>query len=485
VTHGVDVFVAGSLDSDRGLSAIYLSELAGGEGPCVDAHGAPRACDGVVTGRDGEVAGGVYGSLRTEHWALHAFASRRRKQSPTAAYQTLIGDAIETFDTRLYLDGSYHRATEHTDVVARASVDYYGYHGNYPFAVPPQDGAGGALVRAVNFDLGKSMWVSGELRGRYHVERAGPYLSRLELASGLELARASATQLNEDRGQGAPVRYLDRTDPQESLALSLHASGRAFDHLVGFAAVRADDQPRSFGLSVNPQGGVVLDGGDLGRIRASFARGLRAPNVYEQFFTIRESALGVLGPEHSDTRELSVERYLGEHVRLLLVGYRQQVRDLITLTPAADGGAVYLNQGWVRSIGVEGELEGRWDALRLHATYARQRSTTSAQVLPNSPSALATLMVAAPLAGGRGEVGVESWFIHHRQSFDGTAIAPQFMTDVVLTVHRVVGDVDASLGIANVFDQRGGDPGGEEFLEKTIPHDPRTVWLRLSVAVQP
>jgi hypothetical protein len=58
-------------------------------------------------------------------------------------------------------------------------------------------------------------------------------------------------------------------------------------------------------------------------------------------------------------------------------------------------------------------------------------------------------------------------------------LPPLFMTNVAMTIHRVADRIDLTLGITNLFDQRGGDPGSEEHRQSVIPHDPRVIWARL------
>lgn len=475
----LDVFVAGSYSFDPGLSALYMPELAVADEPCFGRGGVPRPCDGVITGNDAEEVGSFFGSLRAGNLILQTLTSRRRKRVPTAAFGTAIGDAVTTFDDRLYADLEYKRQGETTELVARVGGDYFSYRGTYPYAgVDPY----------TNFDEGTATWWSGELRGRYKIGDVGPYLTGVEVAAGIESRLASARQVAGDQTADGYVPLFDRTDHPRKVSLFGHATGRAFEHVVGFAAIRADYHPDSFGLSVNPQGGLVLDGGDLGRIRASIARGFRAPNVYEQYAgaTITPESASVLGPERSETRELSIERYFGEHVRLLVVGFRQDVTDLIGLTAAADGTATYENQGGMRSYGVETELEGRWDKLRFRASYTRYRARTLDETTPaNSPASLANVMLLAPIAGGKADVGVESYYVNKRLAFNGTEIPALFTTNLVLTVHDVADSLDLSLGIQNLFDERSGDPSGEEHRQSIIPHDPRTVWLRLSLALEP
>ena len=76
-------------------------------------------------------------------------------------------------------------------------------------------------------------------------------------------------------------------------------------------------------------------------------------------------------------------------------------------------------------------------------------------------------------------VGVESWYVNERLSFGGTTLEPYFMTNVALTINKIVDRMDLTLGINNLFDQRSGDPGSEEHRQSVIPHDPRVAWIRL------
>jgi outer membrane receptor for monomeric catechols len=64
-------------------------------------------------------------------------------------------------------------------------------------------------------------------------------------------------------------------------------------------------------------------------------------------------------------------------------------------------------------------------------------------------------------------------------------IAALFTTNAAVTIHDITKSLDLSLGVTNLFDERGGDPSSEEHRQSSIPHDPRTVWLRLSVGLTP
>ena len=479
VRGGYDLFVAGAYSYDPGMSAIYMPELAVTDEPCVGFDKRPRPCDGVVRGADGEEVGSTYVALKRRGLTLRGFAATRTKRAPTAAFDALIGDAIDTTDTRLFGDLEYAGSGNRGDLVLRLTGDYYAYRGLYPYAYFEQTAAVSRPLRAVNIDGAESTWWGAEARGRLRRERYGRHLTDLEVGAGTEARTATGRQYNHD--QGSEVTF-DRTDHADRAAIFGHASARAFDHLVGFAAVRGDYYPGSVGFVVNPQIGAVLDGGDHGRIRASLSRGHRSPNLYERYYSAGVDGGGIpdLDAEKSETRELSVERYLGSHLRVLAVAYQQDVSDLITLSSGNDGIARFENIGGVRSRGIEGEIEGRWDQYRLRGSYSHSHTETlDGQTPSNSPRSLANLTLIAPFAGGRGIAGVESWFVGSRLAFDQTRLPPLFMTNVAVTFPQIVDRLDLTLGVTNLFDQRGGDPASEEHRQSVIPHDPRIVWARL------
>jgi len=485
VKDGTDFFVAGAYTFDPGLSKIYMPELAVSDEPCVDARGKRTFCDGIVSDNDGEEIGAMYASLRTEHVEAHVMASRRRKEIATASFGTLIGSKSETMDDRLFADVVAKHSTASFDLVGQLAADYWSYSGAYPLSLDPgmPDGIGLVLDK----DGATAKTVLGELRGRYKWTDLGTHVNDAEVAMGVAGRAAQTTQFGYDVYPEGNEYYFDREDPSRIGSVFGHAGVRAFDHVVGFAAIRGDYHADAFGLVVNPQAGLVLDGGDAGRIRASISRGYRPPTLYEQFFS---TASGLppsdLAPERSVTGELSLERYLGEHMRLLVVGFQQNVTNLISITMAEDATGVFANHGGATSYGVETELEGRWKRLQLNATYSFTHARNTDGTTPaNAPSSLASLRVLAPFANGRVDAGIESFFVGKRTSFNGAMIDPLFTTNAVVTIHDIAKSLDLTLGVTNAFDERGGDPAGEEHRQSRIPHDPRTLWLRVSVGLDP
>jgi outer membrane receptor for ferrienterochelin and colicins len=487
VKDGKDIFVAGQYTYDPGLSAIHMPELATTDEPCVDLRGRLKPCDGVVHGSDGEEIGSLYASLRTKHIEAHVMTSRRRKEVPTASFGSLVGSPMETFDDRAYVDVVAKHSTPSFDLVGQLAADYWNYTGTYPFADYEMAADGIGLV--MNHDGSSAKTVLGELRGRYKWAELGNHVRDAEIAMGFAGRAASTAQYGLYAYPEGDEYYLDRKDPSRIGSIFGHAGARLFDHVVGFAAVRGDYHADAFGVVVNPQAGLVIDGGEVGRFRASISRGYRPPTLYEQFYS---TASGLppadLEPERSVTGEVSIERYLGEHMRVLVVGFGQNVTNLIGVTMNDDQTVtgVFANHGGAHSYGVETELEGRWKHLQLNATYSFTHARNNDEsLLANSPTSLASLRLLAPLAKARVLVGIESFYVSKRTSYNGTMIDPLFTTNAAVTMPDITKSLDLTLGVSNLFDERGGDPSSEEHRQSSIPHDPRTVWLRLSVGLAP
>jgi outer membrane receptor for ferrienterochelin and colicins len=482
VGHGVDVFAAASYVFDRGLDAIYTPEFTDPSAVCVDHASRPRTCDGVVHGNDGEQAGSGYLVVRSPTWSAHALASRRHKDVATAPYNTLIDDpGDQTVDDRFYADVAYTRSSEHSDVIARIAANDYRYTGAYAYDIPRAGFTALPDSRTLDHYVAHAQWLSGELRGRYKIGQLGRYLSDIELALGGELgaSRVKETDINAFP-EGDGINY-DHAESSRMVALSAQASVRMVERLVGFAAIRGDYYPDSFGTTINPQSGLVLDGGSLGRVRLSIARGFRAPNVYEHAYAMVGATLE---PERSESRELSVERYLGDHLRAQLVGYSHRMTDLITDATTDSGHPGFANRNGIDALGVESELEGRWHTWRLRGSFAWQRSTDQDHHrLVNSPRALASGSLLAPIVDGRADFAAEAFFIGARMASNGSTVPAVLTTNLSVTARHVAGPLDVTLGVTNLFDRRDSDPGGQEHRQGLIPRDPRIVWLRLQLGL--
>lgn len=467
--HGLDVFAAGEYHVDLGLSALAAPDVVNDpEAICTDAAHRRVPCDGILTGGDTEEAGSAFVALRGKELSISALASRRRKEVSTGSFETLLDETIETFDDRAMLDVGYHRSRKRSDLEAALALDYYRYHGYFPYVDDPADLPDG---RYLNFDDFRSLRIGGELRGRYLWPRLGRHVTDGELAIGTSASIASGVLHNGNKYGDGSSELLDQFDgTTRALALAVHSGARAFEHLVGFAAARIDYYPDEFGASFSPQGGLVLDGGERGRLRATVGRGLRSPNIFERYFSTAQR------PERSTTGTLSIERYLGQHVRVIGLGYLQRITDLIRINEPDE---VRPDPSTSRGVGLE--LDALWGDTKLRGNYSLQRATDeNGDVRLNSPRSTANLVLLTPLSP-RVLLAFESAYIGARRAKGGGLSEPLFTSSAALTITNVFDQADLTLGIRNVFDARSTEPPNESETRLQIPTDARTLWLRLAI----
>jgi iron complex outermembrane receptor protein len=156
--------------------------------------------------------------------------------------------------------------------------------------------------------------------------------------------------------------------------------------------------------------------------------------------------------------------------------------DLIALVTSPEGNVSFVNHNAVHARGVEAEIEGRWDDVRLRASYALQDSSDQdGKRLVNSPRSLAYASLLAPIIAGRLDLALETSYVGSRLSSSGGTVPAALVTNLAVTARHVVDQLDVTLGATNLFDQRSGDPGSVDHRQTSIPRDPRVVWLRLQL----
>jgi iron complex outermembrane receptor protein len=480
---GSDVFAAASYLHAPGLGAIYTPELATASETCVDPRRVPVACDGVVRDIDHEQAGSAYVAIHHGGFRLSGLFSRRTKQIPTASFGTVIGDPdSRTTDSRLYVDAGYHAALGDAELDARASWDHFVYEGSYVYYAPPAGGDPSYLAgRSIYPDAARTDWLTADARVRWRRGELSRGITDVDTIAGAEVvAVPRAHQVASE---------MERDDRELQVAGYAQAEARIAKRIVGSAGGRIDLRPGSYGASTSSRLGLLVDTWHDGHVRLTFGTAFRAPNLYERFYYASQPTQPALQPERATTTELSVEQYLGEHLRLIVAGYDHHLHDLLMLVPLEVSGEnlgdsyVFKNGGYADAEGVEAELEARWGGTQLHANLAVQRTEDRAgHDLPNSPHTLGNVSVVVPIAANRAQLAIASSLVGRRHAPSGIAIAAAFQTDIAVEIPALGGTpFDLGLGVRNLFDQRSAAPGSEEHRQSAIPEDPRLVWIRIGL----
>jgi iron complex outermembrane receptor protein len=480
---GTDVFAAASYLRAPGLRAIYMPELASSDAMCVNEARVPVTCDGVVRGVDHEQAGSAYFGVRHGEFRLSGLLSSRVRQIPTASFGTVIGDPdTHTTDTRAYLDGGYHATLGEAEIDARVAWDRYDYRGSYAYYTPPVNGDPSYLAgRSLYPDAALSDWFTSEARVRWRRAELFRGVTDLDTIAGAEVvAVPKAYQIAADR---------ERDDHELQIAGYGQVEARIAERAVASAGLRVDARPGSYGASTSSRLGLLLDAWHDGRIRLTFGTAFRAPNLYERYYFTAQATQPALQPEQATTYELSTEQYLGEHLRLIVAGYFNDLDAVTQLTMLEAPGQIATNQYVIQNggerdgIGVETELEARWQGTRLRANLAVQHTVDETGAdLANSPHTLGNLSLVVPIAANRAQLAIASSFIGRRHAPSGVAIDAAFQTDLAVEIPRLgASPIDLGLGVSNAFDQRSAVPGSEEHRQSAIPRDPRLVWIRIGV----
>lgn len=463
----VELLVSGSMLASDGPGELYFPEFD----PAVS--GDPRASgDGVARGLDGERARRAFGRLSYHGLSVTGALGTRRKDVPTASFETIFGDGRErTDDTRGFLDVSYERdMSDALRVLARGFYDYYRYTGDYPYAAE----AGESVL---NRDEADGHWVGAELQVTRRLAGGHTVVTGAEYRENL-----SQRQRNFDVAPRADYLDVDATSRYVGLfAQGEVALSKAFTVNAGLRY----DRYSSFGGTFNPRVGLIYQPRPRSTVKLLFGRAFRAPNEYELHYASEGSAAANpdLRPETIRTYEVAWEQFLPARHRLSVSTYRYDLADLISQTTAPETGVTfYDNLSEVSARGVEVDVTGRYPfGIEAGGSVALQRARSSGVELSNSPRALASARLGVPIAGDRWFGGVELRYHGQARTLTG-ADAPGFtLLNGTLTRHVAGRGLDVSMTFRNLLNARSAYPGAADHLQDTIQQDGRSAHLVLTL----
>ncbi|HVO12937.1 MAG TPA: TonB-dependent receptor [Vicinamibacteria bacterium] len=448
---GFDVFAQASGYDTRGPDLYY---------PEFDA---PDTNHGGAIGLDKDRFGRGFVRVMKGDFSAEAFYGERRKQVPTASYQTIFGDPRErTRDAGDMVSAAYeHAFADLSRVWVTASYNENAYSGDYPYP--------DSMVS----DYIHSRWLTTETQYQ-------------RLIGNHRLSVGAEARWNALLGQGA---YGTFADERKSWVLAGFAQGEL--HLGPRATLYAGaryDHYQSFGGTVSPRLALVTRAGENTYFKAIYGRAFRAPSDYELYYqdgSVTEKPALHLDPEKLETFEVAIEHRLRPNLKVSISGYHTTIRNLIGLTTdPADSLLVYANIDGARTTGVELALEGRLGRSLLgRAAYALQDAVAgSADARPaNSPQHLASLGASLNGLGGRLVSAVELHFVGGRPTLNAQLSAHTLLNLALTLRPKPASPVELQAKISNAFDTAWADPGGEEHLQDTLPQDGRTAWAALRV----
>jgi iron complex outermembrane receptor protein len=450
-------WIAGLSFHRRSGQDLYFSEFDG-----------PGLGDGWARGLDGEKAVKVFAKYAQDGWHAAFGYSDRRKEVPTAYFNSIFG-AAGTYaeDGQAYAEVGHVKAlAEHWDQSIQFHANDYWYNASYvqPAATNHDE------TRALNWGADYRLSYTG-LQG--HKLLLGAEVARTPHVVQRNFDLSPRQDYLDDRRNGDSISVLVQDEWRMSRGWLVNLGVRA-DHIGGFAT---DLSPR-LALIYNPVPEAT--------IKLMHGRAFRPPNAYERYYNdgnATQKANPELKPEHIATTELAGDWAVTPGVRLTGSVYRYGIDDLVEQITDVDGLTVFRNNpARVHARGMETGAEVLPGAgLRVRGSVALQRVDTPGERLPNSPARLAKLLIDGPLPGIDGTLGFNLQAMSRRRAPAGE-VPGHATANLMLRTGAPNRGGEWSLGIYNLFNQRYLDPATVAQTQVALPQDGRQLRLRWEAA---
>jgi iron complex outermembrane receptor protein len=402
-------------------------------------------------------------------WHLSATWAGRTKGVPTGSFGAMFGSPNSTRDSEINASLSWNGLvapyTELSAQLAWGRADYLGLS-YYP----------GDAAPVLNVDGDHARWYGADV----HATFSG--LPRQKLVLGAELGRdARRDQFNYNLAPYALLlddrhtsqrRALFAEDELRLPAGFLVNAGLRFDHI-------SPDLHRT-----SPRVALLYKASAQDTIKLIYGSAFRAPNAYELYYAPQgpggsELPQG-LRPERITTREAVFEHAMPNAGYARLSLFQHTVSDLIDQQADPDSGLlVFRNLDHAHVRGAEAALERQFGSARLRASYTWQLARSGdGTPRADSPRHLANLNLMAPLHG-EARLGAELLCSSARLGEHGVA-GGYCVSNLTLTLPRVLRAADLSLSAFNAFDKRYADVAGPAFVQDAVQRQGRTLYAKIA-----
>lgn len=421
----------------------------------------PSTNNGLAEGLDGDRTADAFGKLTIRGWSFEGGVQGRKKEVPTASFQTTFDDPrLGTRDGHAFAVGKYdHPFADLSRVNISLAYDRHRYRGTYPYD--------GVLQR----DLQSGDWWT--LEGQY----IRPLGRRHKLMFGGEY-RLNTRQDQQLYDEDPYLSYLDDRRESHVWALFLQDEFRITRSLLLNAGLRHDAY-ETFGGTTNPRAALIWTVDGATTLKALYGRAFRAPNLYELYSQdggLTQKPSPGLRPETISSYELVAERQLSRAVRTSVSVYHFDAERLIRLTTdPVDSLLVFGNLSRVRSTGVEAEAEAMLGPMLARASYALQhvRDVVDDGAPVNSPTHVGRVGMSLPLLRDRARISAETRFLSARRTVLGDQVPAFGIVNLSLLAQPVHDGLEISGSVYNLFDHSYADPGGEELVQDRVVQDGR------------
>ncbi|HYA97888.1 MAG TPA: TonB-dependent receptor [Methylomirabilota bacterium] len=465
---GTETLLSGSFYNSQGHNRLFYPEFD-----------SPATNNGVAVDADRDQSYNFFADLIRGDFDVHFVQSSRTKHIPTASFGTVFDDPrTRTTDARGYLDVQYHHVFGSWETLGRVSYDWYDYHGIYvndytDLGTPPF---------TENYDAASGTWWD------FQADAARTFYQRHKVTVGMEFRQdLQQQQLNYDI---QPYKlYLDDHRSAWLWALYVQDEFSIRKNLSVVAGFRADWHQK-YSNTLSPRFGLLFTPWRDTAIKASYSSAFRAPNSYEAFYALSDSATANPGlkPERIRSGELDIEQHLGKRYYALVALFLNHINGLVdqTLDPAT-GNPVFVNTAPVQTKGAEWELSARWSngvEGSISDCLQDSREVLTGKVLTNSPKQIAQANLSFPLRK-KLFASVDAQFVTARRTIAQTDLGSFALANVTLFTRKLSEHFDISGGVYNVFDKRYAESGSINHVEASIPQDGRSFRIKLSYRPYP
>lgn len=418
--------------------------------------------DATAHHRDGERYAKAIAKLSAGGWQVNAGFSTRRKDVPTAFWNTAF-DVPGTFydDQYVYADVS-HSGTIGADLqqTVRANAARYDFLGQYIYEGAP-----------VNRDTAAAQW------GGFEYLLAYTGIRDHKLMVGAETQRRRKIEQRNFDVEPETV-YLDDRHGSSSTGVFINDEWRIDSRWLTNVGIRSD---RSNGFTAtSPRAALIFRPVANAALKLIYSKAFRPPNDYERHYddggTLQRANPG-LKPEHVATREIAADYVFSPALRVSGSLYRYRITDLIDQVTDDAGLSQFVNREPVRGQGAEVEAEAHLAGdLRLKGSFVSQTLRQPFGPATNSPHRSAKLFLDGPIAGTGWSVGLGVRAMTRRHSFNGTV--PGHAVGNLVFRRGTAATGEWRLAIYNLADRRYADPASSAVARGAVVQDGRQ--LRLS-----
>jgi len=461
-SHDFEMLASGSFYSSQGKDHLHYSEFDD-----------PSTNDGIADSRDGDSSSQAFLSLSYKDFSLSAAYSTRKKEVPTAAFDSAFNEDFYTVDERAYIEAAYTaQLNRYADFFVNLYYDRYVYEGKYSYNRETEDGIAYILK---NRDDDLSEWFGSEVRVNLNLHE------KIRLTLGSEyLYNLHQTMFNYDENPYAP--WLDESEKESSWAFFIQSEIRITENLIFSGGIRYDWY-ETFGDTLNPRLALIWQPLAGTALKAIYGTAFRAPDRYENY-VIDDVSSPALDPEEITTYELIWEQMFAENFRFLLSGFYYTIDGLISQVEYEDVWT-YANLDNMEAKGLEMELRGKLKngiSGLINYTWQDVRDEESDEELSNSPEHLIKAKVCFPLWKERISLSMEGNYMSDRDTARGETADEHFVFNTGLIWKNAVQGMNLSAHLYNLSDEEYADPVGEENIQDTIAQPGRTFRLKMTYA---